>query len=140
VNRVQGGQTEYGKATLFVDDETDLFKGIARSMSAGDKLGDKLDDKLNDQGSKPETSNRATCNDCLDEPWRSDHQTAVRFYTDCAHGQFTRCGDEESGPYRLYGLLDAKVTRTRTVRFFIAATGELSVCAIGIKPDGGLMI
>jgi len=33
----KAAKREYGKATLFVDDETDLFKGIARSMSAGDK-------------------------------------------------------------------------------------------------------
>jgi GMP synthase (glutamine-hydrolysing) len=33
----KASRREYGKATLIVDDETDLFKGIANSRSTGDK-------------------------------------------------------------------------------------------------------
>src|SRR6185295_9088608 len=37
----KAAKREYGKATLIVDDETDLFKGVATLRSAGDKSNDK---------------------------------------------------------------------------------------------------
>jgi len=50
----KAAKREYGKATLIVDDETDLFKGIATSRSTGDQPGDK---QSNDQNSKHRTGN-----------------------------------------------------------------------------------